>query len=266
MRRRFILAAAFAAAFTLASYKADAAPQILAALPVESGIDLNCSGGICAAELSTYCLQRERPAPSMGTAYVPAKPEHFTLVLTNDEGAEVRLPAGDHMTFLEHRGFMAVAATIELGRMKALGATNAKLVVWQNASLIPVPEANDPNPLTDDEIAYVTDSLRQHGQSYVDKTTKAATAQLLAKLNSALPLDGAVEARNFDGMWKSAIGDELPLSADMPGLTGARDAFNECLDGTASYRLSGLKRCMDFQHDDLLRNLNIDYWQNQPGS
>ena len=37
MRRRFILAAAFAAAFTLASYKADAAPQILAALPVESG-------------------------------------------------------------------------------------------------------------------------------------------------------------------------------------------------------------------------------------
>ncbi|MBO6521945.1 MAG: hypothetical protein JJ900_18170 [Rhodospirillales bacterium] len=266
MRRHIVFAAIIAAGFTFFSNKADAAPQILAALPVESGIALKCADGICVAELSTYCLQRERPAPSMGTAYVPAKPEQFTLVLSGENGTSVRVPAGDHMTFLEHRGFMAVAATIEMGRLKALGATNAKLVVWRDASLIPVPQANDPDPLTDDEIAFVTDSLRQHGKSIVDSTPKAATAQLLAKLNSALPVDGPITAKSFDGMWQSAIGDEVPLGADTPGLTGARDAFNDCIDGTSTYRLSGLKRCIDYRHDDLLRNLNIEYWQNQPGS
>lgn len=266
MRRQFLFAAAVAAGFSLMSHKADAAPQILAALPVESGINLSCTEGICVAELSTYCLQRERPAPSMGTAYVPARPEHFTLVLADDKGAEVRVPAGDHMRFTENRGFMSVAASIELGRMKALGASTAKLVVWQQASLIPVAEANDPNPLTADEIAFVTDSLRAHGEGYVDRTPKAATAQLLAKLNAALPADGPITARNFDTMWQSAIGDELPLSAAHPGLSGARDAFNDCIDGKSTYRLSGLKRCMDFHHDDMLRNLNIDYWENQPGS
>jgi len=266
MRRQFLFAAAVAAALSFTTHKAGAAPQILAALPVESGIALKCADGICAAELSTYCLQRERPAPTMGTAYVPAKPEHFTLVLAGHDGAEVRVPAGNHMRFTENRGFMSVAASIELGRMNALGAKSAKLVVWQEASLIPVPEANDPNPLTDDEIAYVTDSLRAHGKGYVDNTPKAATAQLLAKLHAALPADGPVTAKNFDGMWQGAIGDELPLAGDMPGLSGARDAFNDCIDGKATYRLSGLKRCMEFQHDDLLRNLNIDYWQNQPGS
>jgi len=266
MRRQMLLAACVAVGFSFSPVESHAAPQILAALPVESGINLNCQAGVCAAELSTYCLQRERPAPAMGTAYVPAKPEHFTLVLTSDAGNEVRVPAGDHMRFIENRGFMSVAASIELGRMKALGASSAKLVVWQQASLIPVPEANDPNPLTDAEIAYVTDSLRAHGEGYVDRTPKAASAQLLARLNAALPADGPITAKNFDTMWQSAIGDELPLPGDHPGIHGARDAFNDCVDGKSTYRLSGLKRCMDFHHDDMLRNLNIEYWDNQPGS
>ncbi len=67
-------------------------------------------------------------------------------------------------------------------------------------------------------------------------------------------------------MWQNAIGDSDLLSANDQGLSGARDAFNECAGGKSTYRLSGLKRCLEFQHDDFLRNLNIDYWQNQPGS
>ena len=68
----------------------------------------------------------------MGTAYAPAAPEHFTLVLTAN-GNEIRLPADRHMSFIENRGFMSVVAMIELGRLKALGADNAKLVVGQDA-------------------------------------------------------------------------------------------------------------------------------------
>ncbi len=266
VKRHLVIAAVISAALLPVSKTVVAAPQILAALPVESGIELTCSDGVCAAQLSTYCLQRERPAPGMGTAYVPAKPEQFTLVLIDDKGAEVRVPAGEHMTFLENRGFMAVAASVELGRLKALGATTAKLVVWPEASLIPVPVANDPNPLTEEEIAFVTDSLRTHGQSYVDNKPEAASAQLLARLNAALPSEGPVAANTFDGLWQKSIGDEFPLTGDSFGLKGARDAFDDCINGKSTYAVGGLRRCLEFRHDDLIRNLNIEYWQNQTGS
>ena len=260
----FIAALAFAA-LSLNAPKAVAAPQILAALPVSSGIEIACADGVCAAQLSTYCLQRERPAPSMGTAYVPASASHFTLVLQSDGGRDVHLPAGDHMRFVENRGFMAVAATLEHGRMIALGAKSAKLVVHENASLIPVAQPDDPNPLTEKEIAYVTDSLREHGKGYVDNRAEAASAQLLAQLNAALPEAGMMTNTTFEGTWHQAIGDEIPLPSG-PALSRAEDAFNNCASRGKVRMNGGFKRCLEFHHDDFIRGLNIDYWENQPGS
>lgn len=266
MKFKSWMAGAIALGALFVSHDAKAAPQILAALPVESGIELACSSGVCAAQLTTYCLQRERPAPTMGAAYVPATKEHFTLVLISDDGQEVRLPASEHMRFTENRGFMSVAASIELGRMKALGAQTAKLVVWEGASLIPVPEENDPNPLTAEEIEFVTNSLRTVGQDYVDNRPEAGSAQLLAQLNAALPNDGLVSATTFQGIWQNSIGDEIPLPASSPALQGAKEAFEECSGRASTYMVGGLRRCLEFQHDNLIRNLNVDYWQNQPGS
>jgi len=266
MKLKAWLIGACALSASLMASDAKAAPQILAALPMESGIELACSYGICAAQLTTYCLQRERPAPTMGAAYVPATKEHFTLVLTSTDGQEVRLPASEHMRFVENRGFMSVAASIELGRMKALGAQSAKIVVWEGASLIPVPEENDPNPLTEDEIAFVTNSLRTIGQDYVDHQPKAGSAQLLAQLNAALPSDGIVAANTFNGMWQNSIGDEIPLPASGAILESAEQAFEECSGRASTYMVGGLRRCLEFQHDNMIRGLNVEYWQNQPGS
>lgn len=266
MIRRVFLGTAFAAIFATNATLSQAAPQILAALPMQSGIELTCQQGICAAQLTTYCLQRERPSPTLGTAYVPAKPEHFTLVLTAENGNEVRLPAGEHMSFIENRGFMSVAASLEMGRLVALGAKEAKLVVWEGASLIPVPVAGDPNPLTPEEIAYVTDSLRDFGKSYVDNMPQASSAQLLAQLNAALPFEGFIKPGGFKQMWQQAIGDDVPLPPAGPALGAAEQAYDECTKGQVGYRNSGLKNCLEYKHDNLIRDLNIDYWENQPGS
>ncbi len=265
MIRHILLGTAFAAFIVTNTTPSQAAPQILAALPVHSGIELTCQDGICAAQLTTYCLQRERPSPTLGTAYVPAKAEHFTLVLTSANGNEVRLPAGEHMTFVENRGFMSVAASVETARLVALGAKDAKLVVWEGASLIPVPVAGDPNPLTPEEIAYVTDSLRDHGKQYVDNLPQAATAQLLARLNNALPADGVVQPYGMKNVWKNAIGDEIPLPAG-PALSEAEKAYGDCTKGRVGYGNGGLKNCLEYKHDNLIRDLNIDYWEHQPGS
>ncbi|MDA0997669.1 MAG: hypothetical protein O2944_05620 [Proteobacteria bacterium] len=130
--------------------------------------------------------------------------------------------------------------------------------------MIPVAQPNDPSPLSKEEIAFATKSLREIGRGIVDQQPKAQAAQLLAKLNAALPAEGAVAAKGFDGLWRQAIGDDVP-PMNAAGMT-ARQSIQECSASSATYQYGGLKRCLEFQHDDLIRDLNVDYWQNQPGS
>ena len=112
MRIRILLS--FAAGLIVASPHAGAlaAPQILAVLATDTGIPFTCADGVCEAELSAFCLQRNRPAPDFGTAYVPAAPGVFTLVVTDANGEERRLPAAEHVAFFEHRRY--TAAELEL--------------------------------------------------------------------------------------------------------------------------------------------------------
>ncbi len=86
MRMRYIswLGAGLIAA--LASHGALAAPQILAVLGTDGAIPLICADGHCQADISTYCLQRDRLAPDYGTAYVPAATGSFTLDLGQVSG------------------------------------------------------------------------------------------------------------------------------------------------------------------------------------
>ena len=106
----------------LAPGHAGAAPQILAALPSESGIPFTCAEGLCVADLSTYCLQRDRPAPEFGAAYEPSDPGAFTLVVTDASGAVRRLGAADHVSFVEGRGFTAISARVASEALARLGA------------------------------------------------------------------------------------------------------------------------------------------------
>ncbi len=85
----------FAALFVgIPSQDSLAAPQILAVLASEDGVSLACANGNCQADLSTFCLQRARPTPAIGTKYVPAAQGQFTLVVTDAAGKERR---GSHV-------------------------------------------------------------------------------------------------------------------------------------------------------------------------
>ena len=69
-----------------------AAPQVLAVLSSSSGIPFICSDGQCRAELSTYCLQKDRDPPRTGAAYQPASADDFALVITVGNGVRRQLP------------------------------------------------------------------------------------------------------------------------------------------------------------------------------
>jgi len=242
---------------------AQAAPQILAALPNGVGVPFTCAEGQCRADLSTYCLQQKRPSPSHGTVYTPAAAEDFTLVINTARG-ERTLAAAEHVSFVESRGFMAVSAVIDERALAKLGGTDAVIRVGKAASLLPEPVPYDPNPLTEKEIAYVTKWRREQGAGVVDASPKARAAQVLASVANRMPRHGAIKPAALDGIWQQAIGDELELPA--AGLARAQVEFKQCREGPARWSFGGVRRCLEYRHDDMIRDLNIKYWKSNPGS
>lgn len=250
---------------------AEAAPQIIAVLPSDTGVPFACAEGVCRADLSTYCLQRERPAPKRGTAYLPAAAEDFKLEIETRAGTRV-VDAAPHVGFVESRGFMAIAAVIDAERLTALAGgkvVGAALRIGKAASLLPKPVAGDPNPLTEKEIAYVTKWRRQQGAEIVDAKPAARTARVLAGLANRLPLSGFADPARLEHIWKDAIGDEFGATtpaASEPGFLRAGVEYRRCAEGVARHSYGGLRNCLQYRHDDLIRDLNIEYWESKPGS
>jgi hypothetical protein len=243
---------------------AQAAPQILAVLATDAAIPFTCKDGLCSAELSTYCLQRERPEPKAGTIYHPAAAKHFTLNVKTASGRLRNIPAAEHVTFMEARGFTTITAVIEKRQLKRLGSLDASISISKNASMLPAPEAGDPNPLSEQEIAYATDALRQFGQGMVDDKPGATAARLLTRVLNRMPDHGPEMPGISEKLWREAIGR---LQTEGTGFEQAREVYNDCFAGPeeGAYGV-GVRRCLEFRHDDLIRKLNIDYWNALPNS
>jgi len=245
---------------------ASAAPQVLAALSSEAGLPLTCDGADCTAQLSTYCMLRNRPAPKMGKEYVPAVPERFSLVVTDAEGRERALPAADHLRFFESRAFMAVAAWIPRDALEKLGAVTAVIRIADNAALLPVAEPNDPNPLTAKEIAYATGSLRAESARLLETRPEAATARVLAAISNRLPYSPDFDTGEMEGLVDSVIGKLPAASTDAGGVGYARVRIEMCAGDVAAMRFRTMRNCLETKHDELIRDLNVDYWNSRTGS
>ncbi len=237
-----------------------AAPQILAVLATGNGIPFTCTGGVCQAELSAFCLQRHRPAPGYGTAYEPAARGAFTLVVRGADGGERRLPAAGHVAFLQHRGYTAVSARLAEHVLAELGGLGASIEVNANASLLPVPRISDPDPLTTDEIAHTVGPLRALGSQVVDATPDADAARTLAAMINLLPPTDRVSAERRAALWSEATGPDPLAETKDPGLSRARMEYDGCIDAIEETRTFSMRSCLESRHDHLMRDLTDDYW------
>ena len=243
-----------------------AAPQILAVLTSEDGVSLACAGGICEADLSTFCLQRARPAPGVGTEYSPAGNKQFTLVVTDASGSERRLPASHYLTFSERRGFTAVSAHMPKGRLAELGAVQARLEIGENASLVPVAVDGDKYPQSPEEIRQATGPLRVLGSRIVDASPRGKAARVLGTMVNALPREGKEDSTQYEGLWTKATVTNGGTEANNAGLGQARRAYDQCISAIkyrATYRLRG---CLAIHHDKIMRDLSVKYWNAGAGS
>ncbi|MEQ8804296.1 MAG: hypothetical protein RIE87_13390 [Rhodospirillales bacterium] len=260
---------AIATVFALAPVRAaQAAPQILAALEAQEGMPFLCDGAICETDITTFCLQQDRESPRTGTLYTPADQTHFVLRVTSNEGAVKDIPATD-VTFTSGRGFTHVRVSMTADRLSALGVQTARLVVTRQASLIPAPLPGDPDPISPAEQDYVTKSLRAVGEEMVDGQPLATSAKIVGRVASAIvdfrakPTPAAV-----DRLWSDVLDDMAPILKQDSGavVQRAQRELDLCARPGHHHSMAGVKSCLEYRHGDLMRDLNIDYWNRKPGS
>jgi len=275
----FVLAVGLLA--ILPNGRAMAAPQVLAVLSSTSGIPFICQAGECRAELSTFCLQRDRETPRMGSAYRPDRVDSFALVVTDGKGARHRLSA-EKVKFVANRGFMSATAVIPANVIKRLGIASATISVAKNASLVPTPVVGDNNPLSAQEIENATGPLRQFGAQVVDNSMNATAARMLSRVSGQFSPIESYQPEQLSGMWrkvKTAAKDDLRHPG---GLRHARGLFDMCVsvsnaqgpfptdEAAVSKTTAGfaaaMLRCLQREHDGVIRDVNLEYWKGLAGS
>ena len=267
--RKFPVAISLAALalFALFAARAEAATQILG-IVASNGVPtpLHCQDGSCHGFFSSFCLQEDRPAPHVYTAYQLAPGGGLTLVATRADGSRIRVPAETMASLRSEIGFSSVTISIPEATLKALGAVDASIEVAPMTTALPVPVAGDPDPQTPEEIALATGKMRQLAEkSFETPGDMRDVARLAALVVNSLPADDPRSAPARQAAWDKAMG-LAGHGIDPAAAAIASQMFVDCgraVDLRAEFDLS---LCMQMHQTDIMSNFNRDFWDSTGGS
>lgn len=231
------LVAAIMAVVAFCPATAFAASQLLVAIRTDVPVPFACADGACTVELTTYCLQGNRPAPKAGEAYVPLG-DGSAFALVDASGATVPLAAEPTVT--ASRTYVSVKLTVPA---EAVAGARG-LVVGAGAVLVPVAWAGDPNPQTDVELAVAPTLAGAVGERLVNEAPEIGVALDLGRAANAL----------------AAGADEADLAAAAGAGADAGAQIAAC-QGLARRGGADLFACLRGRHDALVSDVNLRYWR-----
>jgi len=238
-----------------------AATQILGVIATLDPVPMACVDGICTAQLSSFCLQKERNAPGYGIHYEFQTADQLRLWVVSVDGSIATRDVGHDVTIMTERGYSSVTVSLAETVIDELGGGFASLVVPQSVSALPVPIENDKDPLVESEIAYVTGPLRNLAIRVVEHDKRrTVAAQVTNQLINTLPRTSRMSATQRLTLWDDAMGNSV-LASDEPGVLRAKDIYGACRELTGQGNTFFFKRCLESRHDDLMNNVNMRYWQ-----
>jgi hypothetical protein len=242
---------------------AQAAPQILGLVATgPEPTTLYCHGGVCSAHFTTFCLQQDRDAPMLGTAYIAADDASLRLVVTGRDGQQRTVPAqGARIETAQN--YTSVTISIPERQIRSLGGATVALSVLPRATLLPKSFAGDPSPQTPEEIALATGEHRAIGEDTVDHggALTEAVGTIMTMINALNARDtgnGERDAAVDTGLARAILADSRTTGHERDAL---RDRVDLCsgLAANAWYR-DGLSGCLEAYHDSYVSTLTGRYW------
>lgn len=235
-----------------------AASQILGLVATAEPTQMQCDKGGCMALLSAFCLQEKRLPPDFDSDYRPAKPGQVTLLATMADGRVIRMEADGLVELRSRYGYTTVEARLPLGRMALISAVSLALEVDARAALLPAAKADDPDPLSNEEIEIATGPWRLAAQNVLEGDgERAAGARVAMRLVNALSPSGDIEAGEREILWRRVAGDAPDL---------ARRMFDACIQSVDQAVGYPLRKCLEERHERLQVENTWEFWRTLGGS
>ncbi len=255
---------AFVLALTVAPFVgAHAATQSLALLETDELTPLVCSDGLCQAEFSTYCLQKERDFPRTEAPYEVAAGSELYLVLTGVDGRVWRLPAAPHVRIATARhGHTAVIIELSQHALTTLNARRAEIEIGARVTLMPIAAAGDDSPQTEQDKRIATGPLRALGTRIVDRgPRKLESVRVLNQLVNALPQTNGIDHGTRKDLWRQTLKRGFQ-SASPERIEIAAREYKACWRDRAVERGGvSVRYCVERRHDEVMWNHVDRYWK-----
>ena len=262
--RKAGIGAAVALATALTAMPALAAPQIVAAVPSNGPIALNCDADGCAAEISTICLQRGRAAPPPGARYAVHAPDRAAIAVTGvrADGGEMALDTGV-LVFAALRGQVAFQVALPRTELARLGVAAVSVRIERPAMLVPAAVTGDAVPQTADDLARATDEIKATGGYWLARHGETmAVARVASRIINWLPAAGSIGREEAASLWSRAAAPEAEFArgGNRDSVARARHMVEFCRASAFEAGQFPMRRCLARFHDRVLQDLNRDYW------
>ncbi len=247
-------------ALLLPAFQAAAAPQALAVIASNEPVPMQCADGSCNVILSAFCLQKDRKPPAHFTPYHPISGDGITVIAQTRAGETVRLPGDSLLSFTSHRGYNAVEAKLNLDQLAALDPVTLSVEVGARVTLAPDAEIDDPDPLTEDDLAMAAGPLRAAGEAIFEQPGKGTDAARLIGVAINLFADDDFSAQSASPeAWDRVATRATGMTA--AGVATGQRHFRSCQNQVASSTGHSLRTCLVRRHDWLMRDINKVYWK-----
>lgn len=253
-----------------------AAPQALLVVAQNEDVRFQCDSARCVAEVSTLCLQQDRPSPEPGTAYRllhgNGAPADAALVGRTPSGAAVSL-SNDALKIRSARDHRAVRFEVPAALLDRKGLSSLTLRLSELAVLAPVAAAGDARPQRKADLDLAAGAQRSVARRVIARHAEEAGATaILRDMLNMLPRDRAVSKTERAAVFSAVVAsrrarmdgavaaDALDTARTVVGIceyVPSRDKMFRGLRGD----LSHYRSCLNQQHDRLIMNINQRYWQ-----
>ncbi len=255
-----VLGALAAIALLLFAGTVQAAPQGLGLVTTLQPVPMLCDGDGCVAQLSSFCLQRERRAPNYGTRYHVAAGAGLWLRLTGVDGIRRTVPAEGLAQLVSTRGNTAIEVRVTAADRVALGAVEIAVEVGPLVTLLPEPEPGDADPITAAEAEFAAGPARLLAAEFFDsRAALGESINILDRTINAVDRSSRLSDEARSDLWARVAGAPLDAAAD--GSTSpAAQVFAACLDDLSRQMVYGLRNCLEGRRDELLIHANTRLW------
>lgn len=248
-------------------------PQVLGLIASATPIPLTCDGAVCTALVSSFCLQEDRLPPSAGQAYDPAGAGLVTLVLHTTEGGATEVASTGLLSYESEGDFTRTRITLDQSRLASLDAAAVSVKIDPMVSLLPRMDTPVAETVAERDLDTAHGAPRFMAENFfAPGTPRSDAAVTMTRMINLLPASGAVsrdpvamDSTKRNLIWKRVKTGGVLTGLSPSGVDRAKAALDRCGQfAEMGFKLS-LRGCLESSHDRLMREVNEEFWESQPG-